>query len=335
MTEVKKAVSQTTITKTRASVPSVAVIVASHVNCFPLDKCVEGHSALCADPADFVFVDNGSGGSLADYVTSNSPKITTIVRAANGYFCGGYNTGLQWAIDAGYEFAVIVNADTEVINPEYVKELVKIAEASPNAAFVGPRVYDGRLDRVQNTIIRYPWFWRFLVDWPKKFSGRMNLSENAQKVTQVEFLNGVCVLCRMSALREVGLMDEVMGGYVEDADWSWRASRLGWQSLFVPVDSIVHHQQGHEYESFSDKSFMLRRNHIYWHMKCARPFQAAGFALASSALALFRACKATLTDKDADAHWRYVRRFIPVAWGLLCRKVPAEWFGPPLDTIKQ
>ncbi len=41
-------------------------------------------------------------------------------------------------------------------------------------------------------------------------------SDNNEK--KVEFLNGVCVLCRMSAIREIGLLDEMMGGYVEDTD---------------------------------------------------------------------------------------------------------------------
>ena len=45
---------------------------------------------------------------------------------------------------------------------------------------------------------------------------------------EVESLNGVCVLCRVEALREIGLLDEDMGGYVEDTDWAWRARDRGW-----------------------------------------------------------------------------------------------------------
>jgi GT2 family glycosyltransferase len=99
----------------------------------------------------------------------------------------------------------------------------------------------------------------------------------------------VCILCRCAALREFGLMDEHYGGYVEDADWSWRARQSGWKSVFIPVPSIIHHEEPEGYEYFSFKSFLLKRNTVLWFLKAGYNFSAFLYALTSIGLAVLRA----------------------------------------------
>lgn len=308
----------------------VAIVVASHALLYPLDKCISSHAALCSSPRDLIVVDNGSGGNVAACAREFEPECTLLEREDNGFFCGGYNTGIQHAIDEGYEYVLIVNADTEVVNSDYVRALVDVADAEPTCAFIGPMVFNGDRDTIQNTILTFPWYWRYLVQWFSSRLSRTNRSAEAQEKTTVEFLNGVCVLCRVQALREIGLMDETMGGYVEDADWSFRARKLGWASLFVPVPSILHQQETAEYHHYSMKSFMLRRNHVYWHFKNRRYIQAFGFFTTPLLLALARALLASITGNEANSHWRYVRKFQATGMGILLNRPIGPWFGPPL-----
>ena len=149
----------------------------------------------------------------------------------------------------------------------------------------------------------------------------------------VEFLNGVCVLCRIDALQDIGLLDEDMGGYVEDTDWSWRAGQNGWNSMYVPVPSIIHHQAEDEYEHCSVKTFMLRRNHIYWHMKAGHKWQARLFAAFSLILARVRAAQAFLLRRNVAEHRHYVARFRDVARRILSREPLDDWFGPPAGQL--
>ena len=130
-----------------------AVVIATHDYCYPLEKCLEGHLKLCERAEDLIFVDNGSGGRLAQLAEAVDPALTAVVNETNGFFCGGYNAGLRVALDRGYDHILIVNADTEVLNPDYVAELIAIADDSPGAAFVGPRVSNGDPTTIHNTIM--------------------------------------------------------------------------------------------------------------------------------------------------------------------------------------
>ncbi|MEQ9411639.1 MAG: glycosyltransferase family 2 protein, partial [Fuerstiella sp.] len=211
------------ITHRRLEPGRVAIVLATHRYCFPLERCISTHLELLESAADLIFVDNGSGGEMTTWVQERFPNVTVITREQNGFFCGGYNSGMQHAMDRNYEHVLIVNADTDVLNPGYVAELVNAAARHPKAAFFGPTVYLREHGNVQNTILRYPWFSRHLAHWLTSRFHATNRSAAATTDTPVDFLNGVCVLCRIQALREVGLLDEDMGGYVEDTDWSWRA----------------------------------------------------------------------------------------------------------------
>lgn len=307
----------------------VAVVIATHRYCFPLERCISSHRELLRSPADIIFVDNGSGAEMTTWARQYFPDITIITREQNGFFCGGYNSGMQHAINAGYEYVLIVNADTEVCNPAYICDLVAAAERNSNAAFLGPRVYLREEGNVQNTILQYPWFSRHLWHWLTSRFHSTNRSVEAVDEISVDFLNGVCVLCRVDALREIGLLDEHMGGYVEDTDWSWRAIQRGWHSMYVPLPSILHHQAADEYEHFSVKTFMLRRNHVYWHMKVGHTRQARLFACFSLFLARLRAIRAACLQRDFAEHQRYVARFQDVARRILAGEPIGEWFGPP------
>jgi GT2 family glycosyltransferase len=101
-------------------------------------------------------------------------------------------------------------------------------------------------------------------------------------------------------------MDERYGGYVEDADWSWRARQHGWSSVFVPVPSIIHHEEPEGYEHYSFKSFLLKRNTVLWYLKSGRKISAYIYALASLCLAWLRLHQST-ADSVRNCHQLFLR----------------------------
>jgi GT2 family glycosyltransferase len=139
------------------------------------------------------------------------------------------------------------------------------------------------------------------------------------------------VLCRLDALREIGLLDETMGGYVEDADWSWRARALGWKSIYSPIHSIIHHQPESGYEHYALKCFMLRRNTIYWHQKRGAWLEAALYGWSARVLARGRAWAATITRRpDREQFAAFSRRLHDVDRKIRQSVPIGEWFGPPV-----
>ncbi len=265
-----------------------AVVVSAHRPYATLETCLRGFSSLLDREEDLIFVNNGSAPSLSRLMSEQFPEITVINMEQNRLFCAGYNSGIQAALAAGCDYVLIVNADTEVVNPDFIKELLSAADRWPKAAFLGPLVYYRDRNTLQNTRFRFPSVARNITTWiPWRLFPALR-QRHPLKEGAVDFLNGVCVLCRSSALRQFGLMDESYGGYVEDADWSWRARKCGWTSVFIPVPSIIHHEEQEGYEHSSFKSFLLKRNCVLWYLKAGYRFSAFTYAIASLCLAWLR-----------------------------------------------
>ncbi len=285
---------------------------------------------MVEDPRDVILVDNGSGGEMISWAAEHAPRVTVLTRAENGFFCGGYNTGMQHAIDGGYEFVLIVNADTEVCAKDFLQRMLEAVERFPHAAFFGPKVFLREIGDVQNTVLTFPGFWRNVRAFVqyKLLGGRPTASNDCER--EIEFLNSVCVLCRVEALREIGLFDEDMGGYVEDADWSWRARQLGWSSVYTPVESILHQQPERGYEHHSQKSFMLRRNQIYWQWKRGRTTEARLYGWSARLLSWLRLTLAKCRGADDSGRYAHFhRRLSEVDRGIRSGRAMGNWFGPP------
>jgi Predicted glycosyltransferases len=284
-----------------------AIVVAAHRDYAALELCIRGLSKAVESPSDLIFVDNGSGGILAEQMTGFVPGITTIILPENRNFCGGYNAGIRHAMERDFDFVLIVNADTEVIKTNFVTDLIHVTDRHPRAAFVGPLVCYRDRSTVQQTCLTFPSILHSILVWlPFRLLPDV-ITRQSKKEQTIDFLNGVCVLCRVDALQEIGLMDENFGGYVEDADWAWRAHMLGWDSLFAPVSSIIHHEETHGYEHYSQKSFLLRRNTIIWFLKAGKRRSARLYAAISLALAKIRA--ALSRQQDRVAYSEYASNF--------------------------
>ena len=307
----------------------VAVVVVTQRMCESLGRCLESFGAVVNDPADVCFVDNGSHERLDTWAGGEWPTMTIIRLPKNQLFCGGYNAGIRLALERGYDFVLIANADTEVVNRDFLRQLVEVADRWPQGAFFGPLVYFRQAGVIQKTCLQFPSVWRNMALWLPWRLVRSYIEGQPRDERAVEFLNGVCVLCRAKAMKEIGLMDESFGGYVEDADWSWRALQRGWISVFSPIPSIIHHEAPSGYEHYSLKTFLLKRNTVLWYVKHGRPRSARIYAIASTALAMVRGLAAGSAE-EREKHWYFVRRIRRAFSGVLAGEPLGEWFGPPL-----
>jgi GT2 family glycosyltransferase len=312
----------------------VAVVVSSHQKTPGIEDCLQGFRQMVKKSRDLIFVNNGSGNELGNQVRRKFPGITLINLPKNKLFCGGYNAGIRQALERGYEFILISNADTQVVNHRFLEELLEAAGRWPRSAFVGPLVYWRGAGTVQKTCLRFPRFYENVAIWLPWRIARGWFEQQPAREREVEFLNGVCVLCRAEALKQIGLMDENMGGYVEDADWAWRAKKKGWSSVFIPIPSIVHHENSNGYEPYSLKTFLLKRNTVYWYLKIGRRASALSYARASQLIAMVRFYLAN-NGEEKNMHRYFLEKLATCFSGLLSNQALGEWFGPPLGPWRE
>ena len=212
---------------------------------------------------DVLVVDNGSIDYSADMVERRFPEARLIRTHHNFGFAKGNNIG--YLASAGRYF-LMLNSDT-VAPRGAISRLVRFADTTPNAAFVGPKVLnpDGSL---QYSCRRFPNLRAALLrNTPLARFARDSAAVRDYLMTdwchdeprEVDWLSGCCLLARREAVEQIGLLDERFFMYCEDMDWCYRAQEAGWSSVYFPGAQIVH-----EVGKSSDK--LPRRMIAYHHL---------------------------------------------------------------------
>jgi len=313
---------------------SYAVVVCGYNEMSNLPRCLSGLIYTVQQPADLIFVDDASTDGSYEWVGRHYPKITRVRNTTNKHYTGAYNVGIQLAIDQGKEFAIMVNADAEVVENTFAAKLVEAAMRLPDVAFIGPKVYYRKKGEIQGTSLYKPTLMRHLFAF---FWWRLNpdsYMRSGDQEHRAEFINTVCCLVRVRALREIGLMDENMGIYFDDAEWMARAEEKGWCSCYVPIESIIHHEKPSGYEQHSMKTFMLKRNYVYYALLRRNWAEAAAYAWFSATLACVRLAVAVARHEPIRDHMFFLRRLVSAYSGLLLKKPLGPWFGPPIGPWK-
>jgi GT2 family glycosyltransferase len=208
------------------------------------ERSLRGAAARASPGADgnleveILVVDNASGDRSAEMVAEQFPQVRLHRSPKNLGFPGGNNVGYR--LSRGRYF-LLLNSDT-VVAPGAFAELVRFADANPQAGIVGPRVLnpDGSL---QMSCRRFPTLGAGLFRntplgrlFPKnRFTRDYLMTDWDHHVERpVDWVSGCCLLARRQMVEEIGLLDEGYFMYCEDVDWAYRAGQAGWQVLRPP-----------------------------------------------------------------------------------------------------
>ncbi|HKX30512.1 MAG TPA: glycosyltransferase family 2 protein [Blastocatellia bacterium] len=275
-----------------------------------------------------VVVDNSSGDGTEEMLRRDFPALPVVQTGGNLGYTGGNNRGIDYAIGHGAEYVLILNPDTVVTNPAFLDEMVAYVEAHPEVGIAGPRVFLREAGIVQNTVLFPPGLWRNSINWVRYRVDPGSLEFSGAEVVESRVLNGVCLLIRVSCLRQIGLFDEQIFMYIEDAEMDYRALRQGWRVRYLPIDSVIHRQKLEGYGPTSTVNFLLKRNSVYYLRKIDKIAEAWGYAVISL---LLLAGRALLTRDRAGfrEHLRFGRRLIRAYRRILSGRGPDQAFGPP------
>lgn len=206
-----------------------------------------------------IVVDNGSSGNQAEHIATAFPKVTVLPQAENLGFCGGCNVGIQYALEHGAEYVMLLNNDT-LVPKDAIEKLITAAERLPDAGAVSPVI-------LEHPATEKVWYsnarWiaeeaQFRLAYPDE-----NYNEiRGRAPYATEFACGCCMLIPRAALENVGLLDERYFAFYDEADWCERAHRLGLRSYVVPSANI-HHKVSRSTPSLVS-TYLLTRNRLLW-----------------------------------------------------------------------
>jgi N-acetylglucosaminyl-diphospho-decaprenol L-rhamnosyltransferase len=226
----------TTATSERAE--NVAVVVVTY-NALPyVGDCLDSVRAH-----EVVVVDHGSTDRTVDFIRDRFPQVKLLCRENRG-FAAGANVVIE-ATHASY--VLLLNPDAWVTDGA-VAALAEYAHAHPEAAAVGPRLRypDGS---PQVSMRGFPTVWRLATQYlflnriaprARIFNAFYGGDRAPERVNEVDFIKGACLLIRRDAVEEIGPFDEQFFMFCEEADWCRRARDHGWKTVYVPAAEVVH-----------------------------------------------------------------------------------------------
>jgi hypothetical protein len=309
--------------------PLVYIIVLNYRMKAQVIECLRSLSGISYTNHRIVVVDNGSGDGSEEAVGRAFPETALIQTRANLGYTGGNNAGIEFALENGADYLLIINPDTVVINDRFVEEMVDYAEAHPAVGIAGPRVYLRKRGEIQNTVLYAPGLRRNMVNWVRHRIDPKSLEHSADEEVEAEVLNGVCLLIRAECLRQAGMFDENIFMYIEDADMDYRVRRKGWKVVYLPIDSLIHRQKHEGYEMTGMVNFLLKRNSVYFLCKTGKSMEAWVYAIISLSLMFARGI-ATLSYARFVEYLAFTGKLALAYHRILLDRELDEAFGPPI-----
>lgn len=217
--------------------PRVAIIVLCYNGVEDTLACLGSLRKLDYPHAryDVVVLDNASQDNTPARVRAAFPEVVVIENGANLGFAAGNNVGLRYALANSYDYALLLNNDTEV-EPSFLSQLVAEGEAEPGIGALGPLIYyHAAPDRI--------WSAGGVVDWRRGICSMRGEEVDTGQYRQPEdvaFVTGCALLIKRQALERVGLLDERFFMYFEETEWCVRVTRAGLRIRFVPRARLWH-----------------------------------------------------------------------------------------------
>ena len=172
---------------------------------------------------------------------TDSSKVTVVASDINGGFAKGNNVLLRTAMNTpGLEYVWLLNNDA-VAEELALDALIGKLDESERNAFAGSVILDGtNRDLIQCCGVKYyKWFGVSKLIFKNRVWNEGAKTEIPYE--EIDFQNGASLLVRLSALKEIGLMDERFFLYSEEHDWQDTAKEKGYKNVLA-AESIVYHK---------------------------------------------------------------------------------------------
>ena len=219
------------------------IILLNYNNWQDTIECVHSLINSGTGSSNIVIIENCSTDNSREKLSEEIPAIKVIHSDKNLGFTGGNNVGLKYALENNFDYAIVLNNDTIVESESSVKDLIDEMDRNPDFTLSTGRIfyypekekiwYDG------GRVIK----WRASE---QHFNFRKNINDVKlnDDLREIDFISGCFMCIRMKDLPRLGYMDENFFIYLDDLEYSSRASKRGMKMLYIPKSIIYHKARG-------------------------------------------------------------------------------------------
>lgn len=218
---------------------SVAIVLVNWNSYEFTHDCINSLKKVTYQNFSIIVVDNGSVDGSGQKLQNEHQELIVLFSPDNKGFTGGNNLGLAYAIQNGYDYAMMLNNDT-FVEPDFLDHLVKYLDHHPNTGAVQPRIY---FNHNRSLLWNGGTGYNQLTGLPYTI-GESKLTKPIHlKIKEIAWITGCAFMVRTSILLQTGLLAENMFIYSEDVDLSFRIKKKGYRLTYLPA-SIVYHIAG-------------------------------------------------------------------------------------------
>jgi GT2 family glycosyltransferase len=199
--------------------------------------CLASLRAVEDTGLSIVVVDNASRQDPTEKLQSEFPWCHLVRNPVNGGWAGGNNTGIRYALERGADQVILLNNDT-IVAPRLVEALLAMARARPEFGILGPIIRfmdDPDETMTDGTLFNRPTCPGFFQRLPVPTSSAV-----PPAVTEVDIVNGCCMMIRSDVFQRIGLIDERFFLIHEESDFCLRARRAGFHSGVISEALVWH-----------------------------------------------------------------------------------------------
>jgi GT2 family glycosyltransferase len=216
--------------------PKVSIITLTWNSYEVTRDCLLSLKKLDYPNFEIIVVDNGSTDGSQEQLDRDFSDMRQIRNATNLGFSAGNNVAIRDALARNTDYVLLLNNDT-IVSPNFLGELVAVAESDPKIALLSPKIYYFEPpDKIWYAGgVKKP-----MRGLPKHLGMHQRDDADTGATREATFLTGCALLIKAPVIRQIGLLDEIFFLGFEDADWSVRARQAGFKGVYVPAATIWH-----------------------------------------------------------------------------------------------
>src|SRR4030042_2187559 len=122
--------------------PKVSIIILNWNGLEDTIECLNSLKKITYPNYKVILVDNGSKGNDARVLREKFGDYIHLIENDRNYgYAKGVNIGIRYALaNSASEYILLLNNDT-VVAPDFLNQLVKLAESDSSVGIVGPKTY--------------------------------------------------------------------------------------------------------------------------------------------------------------------------------------------------
>ena len=216
--------------------PKVSIIILNWNGLKDTIECLDSLKKIIYPNYEVIVVDNGSKGNDANVLEEKYKDYIGIIRnKENLGFAGGNNVGIRRAIKRGADFVLLLNNDT-IVEPDFLDELVKIAEKDEKTAIIGSIIFDYYTEKIVFTNAK--------IDRKLKMERKIDYLNSDKDWWESEGVSGASMMLKVEHLLKHSLfLDESLFLYCEESDLCGRTRRNGLK-IVMAGRAKVYHKEG-------------------------------------------------------------------------------------------